>query len=194
MNGNVVVVDTASNTIIHVIEVGQIPFGIALSPDDLKAYIANTWDDNVSVLNTATNTIVSTIPVGGQPWAFGRFIDTTSHVSVAMDIKPNSINRRKTSQISVAIFSTGDFDAPSQIDQDSLTLTFEPAGSEVSVAYCNSKPKDVDRNGFKDLFCYFYTDPTGFFQCGQDLGILTGHTVGGFPINGSDSVSIVPCK
>jgi YVTN family beta-propeller protein len=191
MNGNVVVVDTASNAIIHVIEVGQIPFGIALSPDDSKAYIANTWDDNVSVLNTATNTIVSTIPVGGQPWAFGRFIDTTSHVSVGIDIKPTSINLRKTSQISVVIFSTMDFDAVNQISHESLT--FGRTGSEDSLAYCINKPKDLNRDKIKDLLCYFYADHTGF-QCGDNLGILNGYTVEGFPVIGSESVKILPCK
>ena len=112
-------------------------------------------------------------------------------LQVSIDIKPGGINLRKTHQISVAIFSTGDFDAPSQIDQDSLT--FGRTGSEHSLAYCNKKPKDIDGDGFKDLLCYFYTDRTAF-QCGDNLGALNGYMVGGLPIRGSESVNIVPCK
>ena len=135
----------------------------------------------------------------GDPFRMDFYgTDSYNHVvlhppflQVSIDIKPGGINLRKTHQISVAIFSTGDFDAPSQIDQDSLT--FGRTGSEHSLAYCNKKPKDIDGDGFKDLLCYFYTDRTAF-QCNDNLGALNGYMVGGLPIRGSESVNIVPCK
>jgi YVTN family beta-propeller protein len=191
MNGNVVVVDTASNTIIHVIEVGQIPFGIALSPDDSKAYIANTWDDNVSVLDTASNTIVSTIPVGGHPWAFGRFIDTTSRIKVAIDIKPgvypNTIQLGAKGTVPVAILTTADFDASTV---DPATVTFADASPIKRKMVDKVDMVDVDYDGDVDMLLSFNT---------QDLNLdiysteatLTGETNVGEQIEGTDSVSIV---
>ena len=47
------------------------PFGVAVTPDGSKVYVANTLSASVSVIATATNTVTATIPVGVQPIAFG---------------------------------------------------------------------------------------------------------------------------
>src|SRR5262249_42312843 len=49
-------------------------FGVAVTPDGSKVYVANPTDDNVAVIPTATNTVTATIPVGKAPIAFGKFI------------------------------------------------------------------------------------------------------------------------
>ena len=114
---------------------------------------------------------------------------------VTIDIKPggdsNSINPRNRGKIPVAILSTKDFDAPSQVDQKSLT--FGSTGDETSLAFCNRFPKDVDGDGLQDLVCHFNTQLTGF-QCFDTVGILRGKTVDGAPIEGMDSVKIMRCK
>ena len=112
---------------------------------------------------------------------------------VSIDIKPgdhsNSINPKSKGKIPVAILSTKDFDAPNQIDLKSLT--FGRTGDEKSLAFCHAK--HANRDGLRDLVCHFYTQQTGF-QCGDTQGILKGKTKDGTPIEGSDSVRIVPCK
>lgn len=114
---------------------------------------------------------------------------------VTIDIKPggnpNSINPRNMWRIPVAILSTKDFDAPSQVDQKSLT--FGSTGDEESLAFCNRFPKDVNGDGLKDVVCHFYTWATGF-RCVDTEGILRGNTIDGTPIGGSDSLKIVRCK
>ena len=110
---------------------------------------------------------------------------------VSIDIKPDSINLEKKSLISVFILSTTDFDAVNQINPESLT--FGRTGSEDSLNYCTSKPKDLNRDGLKDLLCYFYTAYTGF-KCGGTIGILRGQTTDGVSIVGSDSVKIIQCR
>ena len=114
---------------------------------------------------------------------------------VTIDIKPggnpNSINPRNKGKIPVAILSTKDFDAPSQVDQKSLT--FGSTGDEESLAFCNQRSQDVNGDGFKDVFCYFYTQSAGF-QCVDTEGIVRGKTVDGTPIEGRDSVKIMRCK
>ena len=94
-------------------------------------------------------------------------------------------------KIEVVIISTKDFDAPRQIDPNSLT--FGRTGSEDSLAFCEHKPKEVNRDRLKNLVCHFYTYDAGF-QCHDTEGILKGKTRDGMLIEGSDSVKIVPCR
>lgn len=116
-------------------------------------------------------------------------------VKVAIDIKPgsfpNSINLKSQGKIPVAVLSTADFDAPGDVDPDSLT--FGPTGDEVSPAVCSPSPEDVNGDGLHDLVCHFFTQSAGF-ECGDEVGYLKGQTVNGVPIEGSDSARVVPCK
>jgi len=63
------VIDTSTNTVVATVEVGASPFGVAVSPDGTRVYVANESDDTVSVINTSTNTVTDTVPVGDGPWA-----------------------------------------------------------------------------------------------------------------------------
>ena len=68
-------IDTATNTLSATIPVGASPFGVAVTPDGSKVYVANSFSDTVSVIDAATNTLIgSPIPVGDRPVAFGVFI------------------------------------------------------------------------------------------------------------------------
>jgi len=119
-------------------------------------------------------------------------------VEIKIDIKPgsdpNSVNPRSKGKIPVAILSTMDFDAPAKVDLESLTFGGTGEDKE-SLAFCNPSPEDVNGDGFDDLVCHFYTQETGFI-CRDTEGILRGQTMEGDPIEGSDSVRIVPsaCK
>jgi parallel beta-helix repeat protein len=116
-------------------------------------------------------------------------------IEVTIDVKPgsfpNSINHKSKGKIPVAILSTADFDAPGDVDWDSLT--FGQTGDEESLAFCSPSPEDVDGDGLYDLVCHFSTQLAGF-ACGDEVGYLKGQTVDGVPIEGGDSVRIVPCK
>ena len=118
-----------------------------------------------------------------------------SVIEVTIDIKPgsdpNSINPKSKGKIPVAILSTPDFDAPSEVRRDSLT--FGPTGDKESLAFCSPSPDDVNDDGLYDLVCHFYTQ-SAEFECGDEWGYLKGQTVDGVLIEGSDSVRIVPCK
>lgn len=114
-------------------------------------------------------------------------------IEVTIDIKPgsdpNSINPGSKGKIPVAVLSTPDFDASSEVDQDSLT--FGRTGDENSLAFCSPSPEDVNFDGYGDLVCHFYTQMTGF-QASDTKGILKGQTADGVPLEGWDWVNIVP--
>jgi hypothetical protein len=92
-------------------------------------------------------------------------------------------------KIPVAIISSQNFHAVDMINQASLT--FGPTGDELSLAFCNPYGEDINSDGILDLVCHFYTIDTGF-QSGDTAGILKGKTVGGSPVEGVDSVRIIP--
>ena len=119
-------------------------------------------------------------------------VETESLCVVDIDIKPssdpNSINTNSNGTIPVAILSTGDFDAPNEVDKTSLT--FGRTGDEQSLAKCPKSAEDVNDDGLQDLVCHFKTREAGF-QMGDTKGILKGETVDGRTIEGSDLVRIV---
>jgi YVTN family beta-propeller protein len=66
---NVSAIDTATNTVVKTITVGELPDEVALTPNGKTAYIPNLNSGDVSAIDTDTNTVVKTIPVGGSPEA-----------------------------------------------------------------------------------------------------------------------------
>ena len=55
------VIDTASNTVIATVPVGDFPAGAAVSPDGAFVYVANVNGHTVSVIDAASLTVVATI-------------------------------------------------------------------------------------------------------------------------------------
>ena len=56
-----------ASTVIATTEVGNEPFGIAISPDGERAYVTNVGDDTLSVIDTETNNVIATVNVGDSP-------------------------------------------------------------------------------------------------------------------------------
>ncbi len=65
-SNTVSVIDTATNTVIATVNVGDRPQGVAVSPDGTVVYVTN-YGGTVSVIDTATNTVTSTVSVGTNP-------------------------------------------------------------------------------------------------------------------------------
>jgi YVTN family beta-propeller protein len=49
------------------VDVGNLPFGVAVTPDGSHVYVTNQVSDTVSVIETATNTVTATVGVGKRP-------------------------------------------------------------------------------------------------------------------------------
>lgn len=100
-------------------------------------------------------------------------------VTVPIEIGRENISSRGDGRVSVAVLSTASFDAPTEIDPQSLT--FGRTGDEASLASC--RVRDVNHDAIQDLICQFRTEAAGF-QSGDTLGILKGKKLNGSPIAG----------
>ena len=113
-------------------------------------------------------------------------------VTVDIDIKPggfpNSVNPRSSGVTPVAILTTATFDATTV---NPATVRFGATGTEA--APLHTALEDVDGDGDIDLILHFRTQATGI-QCGDTSASLSGQTLNGQQIHGSDSVRTVGCK
>jgi len=157
-------------------------------------------DDNLLFtdhLNTLNRVGQSGLVHGNAGGYFDNFNITypdLSPLNASIDIRPwsklNIVNYRDRGVLPVAIFSTIDFNAE-RIDKKSLT--FGVTGDEQSLAFCDHKLRDVDRDGSKDdLVCYFFVKKTGF-ACGNSQGILKGIENSETSFEGRDFVRVMPC-
>jgi VCBS repeat-containing protein len=109
-------------------------------------------------------------------------IDTGDH--------SNTINLNQ-SKVKLAILSTADFNAPNEVDIDSLT--FGRTGTEDSLVYNHGRPlyevRDVNHDGRLDLVVSFYVDDTGL-RVGDTSATLFGTLRDGTPIFGTGPVRV----
>jgi len=64
---DVSVIDTSTDTVVAAVQVGDHPFGIAVTPDGRRVYVANMESHDISVIDTSSNTVVATISGFVQP-------------------------------------------------------------------------------------------------------------------------------
>lgn len=117
---------------------------------------------------------------------------TCKVVSVVIDINPgsvpNSINPNSNGVIPVAILTSAAFDAATV---DAATVRFGATGQEAAPRHFALE--DVNGDGKTDLIIQFPTQNTGI-ACGTTSATLTGKTIDGFDLSGTDSVNTVGCK
>jgi hypothetical protein len=113
-------------------------------------------------------------------------------IDVSIDIRPrefpNNINPRSNAPIPVAILTTASFDATSV---SASTVHFGATGTEA--APVQVAVKDINSDGRLDLLLYFNTQDTDI-QSGDTSASLTGNTVNGQDIEGTDAIQTVGCR
>ncbi|MFH9090278.1 YncE family protein [Streptomyces sp. NPDC017673] len=61
------VIDTATTMEVDHVPVGHGPFGLTVTPDGRRVYVANAYSDSLSVIDTASDKVVDEIKVGSDP-------------------------------------------------------------------------------------------------------------------------------
>lgn len=111
--------------------------------------------------------------------------------AVDMDIKPgnspNALNLRSRGVIPIALLSTPGFDATTI---DVASLRFGSTGTEVAAV--RGVFEDVDDDGDIDLLVFFRGQDTGI-DCDTLFTYISGATLTGESIAGTDSVAVVAC-
>jgi hypothetical protein len=126
-----------------------------------------------------------------------------SIMQISMEVKPGNddvappINPRSKGKIPVALLGSASFDVE---DVDVNSLRFGASGQERSLHKCAKHPRDVNRDGFADLVCHFYTQRTGLDGSSIE-GRLNGSTKsvrgaagGGVAFQGAAYLKVVPNK
>ena len=65
--GEVVIINTLNNSVQGTVTVGQNPFGLDVTPDGRKLYVANQNSATVTVIDTTTSQVIATVGVGLSP-------------------------------------------------------------------------------------------------------------------------------
>lgn len=181
------------------------PAGMATSKDGSLLYVADS-NPAISVFQVGTGGSLaeapgSPFPTGGVSGlrsltAFPPMTCAAPVLTVGIQIKdddddgppPVRINPRSHGKIPVAILSTLDFNAVTEVDPHSLT--FGRTGDEPSLAFCNRFGADVNNDGLADLVCHFNSRPAGFLP-GDTTAVLKGKTLKGTQIQGSEPIRTV---
>jgi YVTN family beta-propeller protein len=122
------VIDTATNTVVATVPVGNLPNGVAVTPDGKHAYVtwllANNVSGNVSVIDTATNMVVANgrggaCPRRGRHPGWGVAITPDGkHAYVANDFSNNVSVIDTATNMMVATVAVGNFPGGVAITQD----------------------------------------------------------------------------
>ncbi|MEQ8189212.1 MAG: beta-propeller fold lactonase family protein [Candidatus Eremiobacterota bacterium] len=66
-NGEVVFINTVDNTVEDTVTVGENPYGLAITPDGKKLYVANRNSNSISVIDVLKKEVTNTIKAGLNP-------------------------------------------------------------------------------------------------------------------------------
>jgi YVTN family beta-propeller protein len=97
------------------------PYGVAVTPDGTKVYVANVSNQTVSVIDTATNTVPATIIVGLGP----------TGVAVSQDGSKVYVTNADSDSVSVIDTATNTVTATVPVGSFSAGVAVTPDGSKV---------------------------------------------------------------
>lgn len=149
----------------------------------------------------ADGQLVITVIAPNEPYLAFDFalLDTEALQTVTditIDIKPgsdpNSINLRSRGVLPVAILGSEQFDA---LAVDPATVLLGDPGLSGTAAPIRDAAEDVNADGWMDLLLHFRTQAlvaNGALDASSEEARLTGETLDGFSVEGSDAVRIVP--
>jgi YVTN family beta-propeller protein len=123
------VIDTATDSVIATIPVGNGPRGIAVSPDGARVYVTHSLSNVIYVIDTATNTVINKIDTRNRPTCVAVSPDGTR-----IYLSQYDLYHIEGSEVSVIDIATNAELASIQVPWFSQSLTINPEGTYVYVA------------------------------------------------------------
>ena len=127
-SNSVSAININTNTVAATIPVGNIPWGVSVSPDGTRAYITNFNSGTVSVINTSNNTVIATIGVGVGP--IGVVVSSDGLKAYVTNLAANTV--------SVINTSTNAVTATIVVGDQPLGIALNLDGSKLFVSNNNS--------------------------------------------------------
>jgi outer membrane autotransporter protein len=177
-SNTVSVINTATNTAVATIPVGDFPQLIAISPDGTRAYVANQGSNTVSVINTATNLVVTTIPAGSQPVGVG----------VTPDGAQVYVTNRNVNTVSVINTATNLVVTTIPVGGDPSGVTVTPDGTRAYVVNSGSDNVSVINTATNTVVA---TIPLGFLATPQAVAVTPNGTRAYVTNAFTNSVSVI---
>src|SRR5580658_7701792 len=122
-SNNVSVINTTSNSVVATVNVGSQPNGIAITPDQTRAYVANGGGE-VWVLATAGNTVLAKVSLGGYPTA----------VAITPDGTRAYVTRTNSNNVSVIDTASNTVTATIPVGTAPSGIAITPDGAHAYVA------------------------------------------------------------
>ena len=169
--------------------INDISIGSAGAPTAPGTWIEVSYSWNSGTSTSAKITLVDlNIVRGGNDFVIDDISFYCTTIAVLIDIKPgsfpNSVNLRNKGVTPVAIL-TGDVFNAMLVDPESIVFA--------EASPLRWAGEDVDHDGDMDLIFHFKTPELDLNE-DSTMACLTGVLLDGTPINGCDSVRIVPPK
>ncbi len=153
---DVSVIDTAKIAVVATVPVGTRPFGVAITTDATRAYVANSnFPGSLSVIDTTTNTVIATVEIPNDcPFAVAMTPDgtrayvtrwCTSTVS-AIDLSTNSVMDTfavGAGPIGIAISPDGAFAYVACFNSNSVTVVNTATNTVVATVPVGDSPNWV---------------------------------------------------
>jgi gliding motility-associated-like protein len=135
ISNDVSVINTATNTIVTTIPVGQYPTSLSVSPDGTRVYVTNQRSNSVSVISTASNTVLSTITIAGF---------SPNNVVVSPDGLRIYVVNLNSNNVSVISTITNSLIATVGVGGYPVGIAISPNGSTVYVANSSNDISVID--------------------------------------------------
>jgi WD40 repeat protein len=140
----------------------------------------------------------STAFVTGTSFRFSGDVATVAYATmlqVEIDIRSNRINPYQYGVVPVVIYGSDELDVA---DIDVTTLRFGPGGASTKHDLTdpfdyNEHTEDANLDGYMDLITHFRVEESGIV-CGDTEATLSGQTLGGQFIEGTDTFETVGCN
>jgi outer membrane autotransporter protein len=155
LSNDVSVIDTGTNAVVGApIPVGNLPEGVAVSPDGRFVYVTNTSSNTVSVINAVTNALVASSTVGSHPLGvavtpdgkFAYVANENSNTVSVIDTTTNAVVASPTvgsSPLGVAVTPDGKFAYIANFNGNTISVIDTTTNAVVASQTVGSRPVGV---------------------------------------------------